>query len=53
MVEQVCEVGGGQVVKWFVCEKEDFELYSVCDGEPVQILEDRGDMVSGADVSKQ
>ena len=48
MVEQVCEVGGGQVVKWFLGEQEDFELYTVWDGEPVQFLEDRGDVFSGA-----
>ena len=33
-------MGGGLVIESFVCEEEDFELYAVCDGEPVQVLED-------------
>ena len=32
----------------FESEKEDFELNALRDREPVDILEDRGDVVSGA-----
>ena len=34
-------------MKGFVSE-EDFELYSLWDREPVEVLEDRSDVVRGA-----
>lgn len=46
VVEQVSEVGGGLVVEGFVGEKEEFELNTLRDGEPVEVLEDRGDMIA-------
>ena len=52
-MEQVCEVGRGQVIKCFVCEEDDFELYAVSDGQPVQVTEDGGDVISGAGVGEQ
>ena len=45
-VEQVTEVGRGLVMEGFVCEEKDFELNSLWDREPVEVPEDRGDVVS-------
>lgn len=42
VVEQVGEVGGG-----LVSEQKDFEVYSLWDREPVEFLEERGDVVTG------
>lgn len=33
------------IVECFVVEEEEFKLNAVCDGEPVQVTEDTGDMV--------
>lgn len=41
------EVAGSLIV---VSEEKDFELCAVCDGEPVHVSEDRGDMVTGTGV---
>ena len=51
-VEQVSEVGKGLVMEGFVCE-EDFEFNLLWDGEPVKVLEDRGNVVTGAGVGEQ
>ena len=51
-VQQVREVGGGEVIESLVDDEEDFELDSVLDGEPVEVLEDWSDVVSGAGVSE-
>ena len=53
VVEQVGEVAGGLVVKGFVSEKKEFKVNALWDGEPVEILEDGGDVVTGAGVSEQ
>ena len=53
VMEQVCKVRWGHVVKCFICEEDDFELDAVSDGEPVEITEDGGDVVSGAGVGEQ
>ena len=53
MVEQVGEVGGGLVVEGFVGEEENFGLNTLFDWEPVEFLEDRGDVISGAGVSEK
>ena len=42
-MEQVDEVGGGLLMEGFVLD----ELW---DGEPVEILENRGDVINGAGV---
>ena len=47
-LEEVREVGGGQVVKCFVGGKEHFEVDSLGNWEPVEVMEDWGDMVSGS-----
>lgn len=52
VVEQVSEVGRGLVMKGFMCEEEDFELNSLWDRKPMEVLEDRGNMVTGAGVSE-
>ncbi len=46
MVEEVSEVRGGLVVEGFESEEQDFELDAVRDREPVEILKDRGDMLT-------
>lgn len=43
MVEQTCEKIEGLVIE---CKEGDFELCVLCNGEPVQSLEDRGGVVS-------
>lgn len=53
MVEQVSEVGRGLVVKGFVSEEKDFKVDALWDREPVEVLEDGGDVVTGAGVSEQ
>lgn len=45
---EVREVGGGQVMQSFVGDEEEFEFNWLRNGEPVEVLKDRGDMVSGA-----
>lgn len=46
-MEQVGEVRGGQVMEGFEGDEEDFELDALRDREPVEVLEDRGDMFTG------
>ncbi len=50
MVEQVSKVGGGLVMKGFVSEEKDFDLVPLWD---VEVLEDRGKVVTGAGVGEQ
>ena len=52
-VEQVSEVGRGLVMEGFVWEEEDFELNLLWGREPVEVLEDRGNVVTGAGVGEQ
>ncbi len=52
-VKQVDEAGGGLVVEGFMSEEKDFKLDPLWDREPVEVLEDRGDMVTGARVGEQ
>ena len=52
-VEQIGKVGGCLVVERFVNEDECFELNLLRDGEPVEFLEDGGDVVTGAGVGEQ
>ena len=51
-MEQVSEVGRGLVMEGFVCE-EDFKLNTLWNWEPVEVLEDRSDVITGGDVGKQ
>ena len=53
VVEQVGEVAGGLVVEGFVGEEEDYEMDALRDREPVELLEDWGDVVTGAGVGEQ
>ena len=53
MVEQICEVGGGLVMEGFVSEEKEFELDALWDREPVEVLEDRGDVVTGTGMGEQ
>jgi len=50
---QATEVGRGLVMEGFVCEEENFELNSLWDQEPVEVSENRGDVVTGLGVGKQ
>ena len=52
-VEKVCEVGGGLVVECFMGEEEDFKFNPLCNREPVEVPEDRSDVVTGAGVSEE
>ena len=53
VAKQIGEVGGGLVVEGFVGEEEDFEVDALRDREPVELLEDWGDVVTGAGVGEQ
>ena len=46
--QEVGEVWGCQVVECFVGDEECFEVDSLFDGQPVEIMEDGGDVLSGA-----
>lgn len=52
-VEEVREIGGGQVVESFKCDEQQFEFYALFYWEPVEVLEDRSDVISFARVSEQ
>ena len=52
-VEHVGEITGGLVVEGFVGEEEDFKMDALRDGEPVELLKDWGDVVTGASVGQQ
>ena len=52
-MEQVSEVGRGLVMEGFVCEEEDFKLNTLWNWEPVEVLEDRSDVMTGRGVGKQ
>ena len=44
-VQKVRQVGRCEVVDGHVCEQEEFVIDAVCYREPVEVLEDRGDVV--------
>lgn len=46
-VDEVRQVWRGEVMDSFVCEEYDFVMYAVCDREPVELLQDRCDVVMG------
>ncbi|MEQ2211533.1 hypothetical protein XENOCAPTIV_005342 [Xenoophorus captivus] len=52
-VEQIGEVAWGSVMEGFVGEKEDFEINSLGDTEPVELLQNWGDVVTGAGLGEQ
>ncbi len=53
VVEQVSEIGGGLDMEGFMREEKDFELDLLWDREPVEVLEDRGDVVTGVGVGER
>ena len=53
VVKEVGNVLGCLVVEGFVGGDEDFEVDSLFDREPVEVTEDRCDVVSGAGVGEQ
>ena len=53
VVEQVGEVRGGLIIEGFVREEKDFVLYPLWDRKPVEVLKNRGDVISGAGVGEQ
>ena len=46
-VEEIRQVGGGEVVNGLESVQQDFEVSSELDGEPVKLLEDGGDVMKG------
>lgn len=46
-VNKVRKVRGGKVVNGFEGVEEDFVLDAVCDGEPVELLQDGSDVMGG------
>ena len=46
-MEEIRQVRGGEVVDGLICKQEDFELYAVLNREPVELLEDRSDVMDG------
>ena len=44
-VQEIREVGRGEVVDGHECEQEEFVVNAVGYGEPVELLEDRGDVM--------
>lgn len=53
MVKEVSDIGRVRIVKSLMGEEKDFDGDPVFDREPVEILEDRGDGVSGAGEGEQ
>ena len=51
-VEEVSQVGCGQVMECFVCHQEDFVLNSLGDGDPVELDEDGGDVFTDLGVGE-
>ena len=52
-MEQVSEVGRSLIMEGFVCKEEDFELNALWNWEPVEVLEDGSDVITGAGVGEQ
>ena len=52
-MEHVSEVRRGLVMEGFVGKKKDFECDAEWDGEPVQVVKDGGDVLSGTGVSEE
>ena len=53
VVEQVSEVWGCLVVEGFVGEEKNLEVNPLGDREPVEVLEDRGDVIMSAGVGEE
>lgn len=53
LLQEVGEVGRGQVMEGFVGEEEELVLDAVLNREPVELLEDGGDVFSGAGVGEE
>lgn len=46
-MEELGQVRGGEVMDGFECKEKDFVVDTVSDGEPVELLEDRCNVVGG------
>ena len=46
-VDEVGQIWGSKVVDGLKCKREDFEFETELNREPVELLEDRGDVVDG------
>ena len=51
--EEVGEVGWSQVIERFVGGEEHFEVDSLFDRQPVEVMKDRCDVFSGAGTGEQ
>lgn len=49
----ISEVEMGLVVKGLVCKEEDFKQDALWDSESVEVLYDRGDVITGIGVDKE
>ena len=50
-LEEIRQIRGGEVVDGHECKQEDFELYTELNREPVELLQDRSDVVDRGGVS--
>ena len=46
-VDEVRQIWGSKVMDGLKCKQEDFEFEAELNREPVELLEDRGDVVDG------
>lgn len=53
LLQKVSEIGRGQVMEGLIGKEEELVLDAELDREPVELLEDRGDVFSGAGVSEE
>lgn len=52
-MEEISQVWGSEVIKSFVGDEEDLEMYTLFNGKPVKLTEDGGDVFSGGGSSEQ
>lgn len=52
-MESISELEMGLVVKGLVCKEEDFKQDSLWDSESVEVLYNRGDVITGIGVDEE
>lgn len=50
-LEEIRQIWGGKIVYGLECKQKDFELDAKLDREPVELLEDRSDVLNGGGLS--
>ena len=53
VLQEVCKVWRGQVIEGFVGDEQNFVMDALLYREPVKLLKDGGDVVSGAGVGEE